>query len=433
MSRNTVTLDRDRVLALRKREGLTQEDLAGKSGCTKTAIEKAEKGKPVSLITAECIAGVFGVRSVDLFSIDEREALAFAESTTASRIGTAPQLPSIFLGRDDDLCNIRQKLVRRRAAAQVEGGQATVVVRGWPGVGKTTLTRAIAHDVAIKAEFTSGLLWASLGPKPSIANLLQNWASALSIDPTPHSTNLQLSQRIGGHLADRSMLLLIDDVWSIDDATMFLVGGRNCATLVTTRFPTIAEAYSSTPDDVHKLDVLSEDDSLKLLHALAPTAVSKHEKACRSLVKDMEFLPLALQIAGRMLRAEDRRHGDVCVIIDRLRNESQTLLASPLPADMRALSEDVPTSVIALLDLTTNLLSSLDRERYTCLPAFAPKPAIFQLPAAVDVWECSIESARESLNTLIDLGLVEPVEGGKFQVHQVLIKHAEYLSTQPGG
>ena len=45
-------------------------------------------------------------------------------------------------------------------------------VRGWPGVGKTTVAAALAHDQVLASAFPDGLLWASIGQNPDLIGQL---------------------------------------------------------------------------------------------------------------------------------------------------------------------------------------------------------------------------------------------------------------------
>lgn len=48
-------------------------------------------------------------------------------------------------------------------------------------------------------------------------------------------------------LYEKAVLLIIDDVWNIEDAQAFNVGGASCQVLVTTRDAEIAEALGANP------------------------------------------------------------------------------------------------------------------------------------------------------------------------------------------
>src|SRR5207248_1785978 len=77
-----------------------------------------------------------------------------AGGVTGSRL---PPSPPLVVGRDTDLEALKERVLR--------AGSRTVV-RGWPGVGKTTTVLALVRDPEIEAAFPDRLLWASLGEVP---------------------------------------------------------------------------------------------------------------------------------------------------------------------------------------------------------------------------------------------------------------------------
>ncbi len=58
------------------------------------------------------------------------------------------------------------------------------------------------------------------------------------------------------------MLLIIDDVWNAADAQPFLVGGRGCRTLMTTREPDVAQQIGLPEQAIYRLLVLSKKSPL---------------------------------------------------------------------------------------------------------------------------------------------------------------------------
>src|SRR5947209_12622743 len=111
-----------------------------------------------------------------------------------------------------------------------------LVVTGWPGVGKTTMTTALANDPELQEAFPDGILWTSLDQSPSLFTELSSWCVALgSPGPSPSATIDEVSLQLGNLLRRRRVLLLLDDVWETAHAVPFLVGGPRCAMLVTTR------------------------------------------------------------------------------------------------------------------------------------------------------------------------------------------------------
>ena len=76
-----------------------------------------------------------------------------------------PPFPNLFVGREQDTASIIRQLVH--SGPTDERLQSVTALHGWPGVGKTTLTTAVAHTDAIHVAFPDGVLWCSLGQEHS--------------------------------------------------------------------------------------------------------------------------------------------------------------------------------------------------------------------------------------------------------------------------
>src|SRR5262249_32154953 len=148
-----------------------------------------------------------------------------------------PHTPIELIGRKTELVRIKEQLLDHAA-----GRVGVSALNGIPGVGKTSLAIAIAYDSDIRVSFRDGILWAALGPTPNIPGILSRWAGLLGLSEAGFSKldEKQKCQTLQRALRTRSMLLVLDDVWSLDHALTLRVGGSNCAILLTTRFPVIA-------------------------------------------------------------------------------------------------------------------------------------------------------------------------------------------------
>jgi uncharacterized protein DUF4062 len=72
----------------------------------------------------------------------------------AALASLAPPTPPLFIGRGNDLASLKARLGIGPSAAR----RAVTVIRGWPGVGKTTLVNALAHDSEVAAAFPDKLV-----------------------------------------------------------------------------------------------------------------------------------------------------------------------------------------------------------------------------------------------------------------------------------
>jgi len=329
------------------------------------------------------------------------------------------------MGREQVIEELAQKLCSSPGEQSVVTSPRAVVIRGWPGVGKSTVAAALAYVPAVLESFEGGVLWASLGQEPDILVELANWGHVLGSSSVMGARNVQeASGLLRGLLRERRCLLVIDDLWALEHAAAFRVAGPECAVLITTRLPVLAGGLATTPEDVYVLSVLDDGTSLKLLSVLAPTAVRGHVDDALQLVKELEGLPLALQVAGRMLNAEAELGWGVSDLLHEIRQDACLLQASA-PADCVSLLSETTPNVAALLRKSTARLAPSDRECFAMLGVFAPKPATFDIPAMSAVWE--VDNPKPIVRTLVGRGLLEPVGGGRFWMHALLAAHARTL------
>lgn len=337
---------------------------------------------------------------------------------------SAPPVPALFIGRDDDL-----KLIKERLVSPINGEyslQVLTAIKGLPGVGKTTVAAAIAHNAEITTKFPDGVLWISLGQKPDIFSKLTIWGHALGdYDVSKLKSLEELHYYLQGILRKKQVLLVIDDVWDARDAVPFEIGGKNCATLITTRVESVANSLAPTERDIYKLKVLTDEFAIELLSKLAPNVFRNNPDECIDLVKKLEGLPLALQVAGRLLNAEEKNGFGVKDLIKELKNGVK-LLQAKAPADMIDLLNETTPTITALLQKSLNCLDNRTKKRFAYLGVFAPKPATFDIEILKKIWNTS--KPEHTIKILVDRGLIEYAqETGKYQIHFLLVTLAKSL------
>jgi hypothetical protein len=335
--------------------------------------------------------------------------------------GTAPPPPVLMVGREAAMAELRARLAGPAATAML------TAVRGWPGVGKTTLAAALAHDEQLSRAFPDGVLWAALGPDADPFPVLGSWLTALGVDPGDMPGVKERTSRLAGLLRERRMMLIIDDVWDAAQAQPFCVGGRDCRTLVTTRHPEVARDLGLPEGNIYRLEVLGDDASVDLLRSLAPDAVARDPEGTLRLARELEGLPLALKVAGGLLAAETAMGWGIGDLLTELA-AGRRILEERAPADLADLANQTRPTVAVLLAKSTDRLDGTTRDRFALLGAFVPKPATFDGAAVAAVWQ--VEDARPTLRRLVDRGLLEPAGGGRFQMHALLAVHARALCDE---
>lgn len=331
-----------------------------------------------------------------------------------------PARPSLLVGREQSLRELKSRFGIGSSLMR-----SVTVIQGWPGVGKSTTVAALAHDREVIEHFPSGVLWASLGEMPDVLNELSGWAEALGLtDPLRERKVETLTAQLTAALRDRKMLLIVDDVWHTEHVMPFKVAGQACALVLTSRLNDVAQALAPTAYDLYRLPLLEEEAALELLARLTPETVAEFPDQARELVRDLEGLPLAIQVAGRLLHTEARLGWGVSSLLNELR-EGAALLQAAAPGDMVRLGQQTSPTIAALLRRSTDALDLEMQQRFAMLGLFVPKPATFDLGAMAAAW--NVPDPKPFARILVNRGLLEPLSGGRFQMHALLVMHANSL------
>jgi hypothetical protein len=170
--------------------------------------------------------------------------------------------------------------------------------------------------------------------------------------------------------------------------------------------------------------VLSEDASLELLGRLSPDTVKEYPDESRALVRSLEGLPLAIQVAGRLLYSESQLGWGIRNLLQEL-HLGETLLDAPAPSDLLSAEQPTFPTIDTLLRRSTDALDATMRQYFALLSLFAPKPATFDLGAMANAW--NVTDPKPIARILVSRGLLEPIASGRFQMHAVLVLHARSL------
>jgi len=398
----------------RLRRHWSQQEVADMIGATLNTVSRWERG------LTDC-SPYFRNKLCELFGKDARQ-LWLVPDLEEEEIRPAlydPVLPAArkLVGRDDLLGQLRADL-----CATQDG--SIFALTGMPGVGKSALAVALAHDAQIQEFFYEGILWVDVGPQPNVASILSRWGAVLGIVLSEQN---DLAERDAWLLAlrmaigTRRMLFIIDNVWQLADAMVLLhAGGPYCTYLVTTRFLNVA--LYTAGERLITVPALTGEHGLQVLERLAPAVVKAETECAQRLVHLVGGLPLALVLIGQYLRLEAhhcqprRLHLALAWLYQ---PENRLQLEQPLVALARSAPE-ATLSLQAAIALSDRYLSEQARIALRQLAVFPAWPSTFSELAALAVTGVSVEV----FDQLSDAGLLESRGLDRYSLHPCIADYA---------
>jgi DNA-binding SARP family transcriptional activator len=205
-----------------------------------------------------------------------------------------PRGASVFAGRFSEI----EGLVRYLTCAGDSGLPPVAAISGFPGIGKSELAVAAAHRVA--RHYPDGQLYADLKGStddPAIpGEIAALFIRALGVTRVsiPRDAGERFAQ-LRSMLADRRMLLLLDDARDADQVRPLIPGSRSCGTLVTGRrgLGGLSEGRQTT------LTEMTAADARELLGAtIGSDRAAREPAAVAAIIAACGAIPVALYVAG---------------------------------------------------------------------------------------------------------------------------------------
>lgn len=398
----------------REAAGLSQDDLANVIGTNASTISDWERREhQPSAYFREKLCAALGKSAAELGLLPPAELIP-----GSSFSDPLIPFPMTLVGRDEQLAHLRQQLLAKRTTF--------TVLLGLPGVGKTALAATLTYDQRVRRQFQDGILWTGLGPEPNLTGQLSHWGKLLGLsrnEMAELNTKEAWVSTLRSAIGERSMLLIIDDAWSIEDVLACCVGGPNCTYLLSTRFPEVAARL--TIGGVTRVEELTTQDGLALLRTLAPGVVAREQSKAIALVEAVGGLPLALTLMGNYLRKEgySGQSRRIQAALRRLSNvEGRLLLSEPrAPIDSyRWLPEEKMLSLQTIIAVADQRLAEEARQTFYTLSVLPRKPDSFSEDAALAV----AATTGETLDQLMDAGLLESHSEERYTFHQTIADYA---------
>jgi transcriptional regulator with XRE-family HTH domain/tetratricopeptide (TPR) repeat protein len=427
-----------RLHAVRQSAGLSQQELAERSGLSIRTISNLEHGRtrwpfPASVQRlADALGLEDGMRRDFLAAASRRLAGASAPSVTRVPEDRLPQGGSGQAVPRQLPASVRQFAGRRAELNAISGlldhtgisKPAVVIsaVEGTAGVGKTALAVYWAHQVA--GRFPDGQLYVNLrGYDPSgklvpSAEALRGFLDAMGVpaERIPASLDRQASL-YRSLLSGKRVLVVLDNARDAEQVRPLLPGSPGCMALVTSRgrltgLVAAEGAYALT------LGLLSEAEARELLALrLGAAQLDAEPEAAAELIVLCARLPLALAIGAA--RASGGHGLGLGALAAELKDARRRLDALD--------TSDAMASVRAVFSWSLDGLPAPAARMFGLLSVHAG-PDI-TAPAAASLAGVSLAAARAELQELAAGHLLTEHLEGRFAFHDLLRAYATEQAT----
>ncbi|MBD2232109.1 NB-ARC domain-containing protein [Phormidium tenue] len=337
-----------------------------------------------------------------------------------------PPLPEHFVERPEYQQTVRDCLLSTNP--KVFGTLVVSAIYGLGGIGKSVLAAKLAHEEAIQARFSDGILWATLGQSPDILPLLSGWIQALGDTDYKPTAIEPASVHLRTLLYDKKALLVVDDVWHPEHLEPFRVGGNACCVLVTTREARIPEAHR------YDLDVMSPEQAMALMtQKLSEPPREDETQQALAFAHRVGYLPLALELAATQIEEG--------VSWAELFEDFQAEVARLETLDVYS-QDDIPDdakrrkySLLACFNLSLKQLSTEQLRQFAWL-GIVPEDVNLTQEMATTLWQVTPRQAGVilrlfSAKALMLSGAKQAGNQRAYRLHDLMHDLAQRLLTSP--
>jgi DNA-binding SARP family transcriptional activator/tetratricopeptide (TPR) repeat protein len=347
-----------------------------------------------------------------------------ASDAAADRPTRPAQLPldvAGFTGRSDDLRRLDELLLP--GADDGRAGRTVVItaIRGTAGVGKTALAVHWAHRVA--HDFPDGQLYVNLRgydteqpvrPTDALARFLAVLGVAERDIPLDSD---ERAARYRSELADRRMLIVLDNAGSVAQVRP-LLPGSGASTVVVTSRDSLAGLVAVDGAQRIDLDLLPAADAADLLRRLIGERVDADPVAAELLAEQCARLPLALRVAAVLATSRpDRPLADIAAELADRQERLELLDAGGDPY----------AAVHAVFSWSIHHLPEQAARTFRRL-GLHPGPDLDQYVAAA-LTGLAASAARRMLETLVSAHLLHRTGSGRYGMHDLLRAYAARLAA----
>ena len=323
-----------------------------------------------------------------------------------------PPKPSNCIDRQQLLDEAATKLCQATNDPSKYG--ATLTISGAGGFGKTTTAVSLCYHPAAQEQFTDGFIFVELGPQatdPSIKlSRLYHLLTGKNIGQGDiNHAEQEIKQLTSTYL--HNLLVIIDDVWNVEDAEPLIRAFSSCKIVLTTRMKNI-EQYITTVESV-AIGPMTKSEAVSLLTFkvidISQLLPQEDILLLEELAEDVHLWPLLLSlIRGQLFHSVKLRnlsiHNAIGNLQSRLHHKGLTAFDKNV---MENLSKSRKLAVKACIETSLELLTKSLSDKLKTLILWTGIGTTLVISVLHRLWNISDQEAEENVETLFAYGLIQ--------------------------
>ncbi|HSR46586.1 MAG TPA: tetratricopeptide repeat protein [Anaerolineales bacterium] len=423
--------------SLREGQGLTQQALGDRVGCSAITIRKLEGGeRRPSVQMAELLAQRLGVPPADRTAFLETARAAPVPPRRQRTLSNLPAETSPLVGRASDLEAVQ--------AGLREPGRQLLTITGPAGVGKTTLALAVGH--ACLGEFSDGVWFVPLATLADDQLVLSAIGETVGVRRRAHD-QASSAAALTALLRKRKLLLILDNFEHVLAAgpslppvlaqcpgVRVLVTSRETTHLAMERRHHLAPL--TFPGRGEPVGAEASYSAVDLFVACAKSAqpsftlTSANAAVIGALCSRLDGLPLAIELVAPRVRILSPQQ-----LLDRLTEDSGTLPIDMIANHASGLLGERHNALEDAMAWSYGLLSPTEKKIFRRLGVFTGTWSVESAEAVCQGGVSSPVEVWNALASLIDKSLVHQSEdehGVRFSLLETVRDYARLELSREG-
>ena len=322
-----------------------------------------------------------------------------------------PPLPSNHINRHALLDEIATKLLQTTVDPNTI--ETTLTITGAGGFGKTTTVISLCHYPVVKKHFTDGFVFIELGPQatdPSIklSQLYHLLTGEYLSNCDINHAEQEIKQLTSDHY--HNLLVIIDDVWHVEDAEPLVRAFSNCTTILTTRMNNI-EQYLPSKQSVF-IGPMTREEAISLLTSgvINSSQLSQEDVSLLDeLAQDVHLWPLLLslirgQLSHNLKQYRLSYHNAIQNVQAKLHDKGLTAFDKN---NIGAINRSRRLAVKACIEMTLELLTKSLSDKIKVLILWTGIGTSLQIAVLNNLWNISEQEAEDTVDVLWAYGLLQ--------------------------